>query len=132
VLALPDQEVDEGEELMWVESRQPGDPPPTIMLEAPMAGLISKVEIAVGSPSRRIRLIEIVDLSVVEASARVPQHLASKLKKGLKAQIRVPGFPGESFDANWRISEPYADADQRHGGGRFSRPKLLTSVYDQA
>ena len=33
VLALPDQTVDEGEELMWVESRQPGDPPPKIMLE---------------------------------------------------------------------------------------------------
>ena len=112
VLALPDQEVDEGEELMWVESRQPGDPPPTIMLEAPMAGLISKVEIAVGQPiSPDQSLIEIVDLSIVEASARVPQHLASKLKKGLKAQIRVPGFPGESFDAELAHLGAYADAD---------------------
>jgi hypothetical protein len=47
VLALPDQTVDEGEELMWVESRQPGDPPPTIMLPAPMAGLIAKVDMSV-------------------------------------------------------------------------------------
>ena len=40
VLALPHQTVEEGEELMWVESRQPGDPPPTVMLAAPISGLI--------------------------------------------------------------------------------------------
>lgn len=110
VLALPDQEVEEGEELMWVESRQPGDPPPTIMLEAPMAGHISKVDIAVGQPiSPDQSLIEIVDLSVVEAAARVPQHLASQLKKGMKAQIRVPGFPGETFEAELAHLGAYAD-----------------------
>lgn len=112
VLALPDQEVDEGEELMWVESRQPGDPPPTIMLSAPMAGTIAKVDIAVGQPiSPDQSLIEIVDLSVVEASARVPEHLASRLKKGLKAHIRVPGFPDKVFEAELAHLGAYADGE---------------------
>jgi multidrug efflux pump subunit AcrA (membrane-fusion protein) len=112
VLALPDQTVEEGEELMWVESRQPGDPPPTIMLPAPMAGLIAKVDIAVGQPITPDQsLIEIVDLSTVEASARVPEHLAAKLKKGQKAHIRVPGFPDKVFEAELAHLGAYADAE---------------------
>ncbi len=112
VLALPDQEVDVDEELMWVESRQPGDPPPTIKLTAPMSGLIAKVDIAVGQPiSPDQSLIEIVDLSIVEASARVPEHLASKLKKGLKAHIRVPGFPDKVFEAELAHIGAYADGE---------------------
>lgn len=110
VLALPDQEVDEGEELMWVESRQPGDPPPTVMLPAPMAGTIAKVDIAVGKPIEPAdALIEIVDLSVVEASARVPEHLAERLKKGLKAHIRIPAFPNQKFEAEIAHIGAYAD-----------------------
>ncbi len=112
VLALPDQDVDEGEELMWVESRQPGDPPPTIMLSAPMAGTIAKVDVSVGKPIEpNDALIEIVDLTTVEASAQVPEHLASKLKKGQKAHIRVPGFPDQVFEAELAHLGAYADGE---------------------
>lgn len=112
VLALPDQKVDENEELMWVESRQPGDPPPKIMLESPMSGIITKVDIAVGQPITPDQsLIEIVDLETVEASARVPEHFASKLKKGLKAHIRVPGFPDKVFEAELAHLGAYADGE---------------------
>jgi len=112
VLALPDQKVDENEELMWVESRQPGDPPPKIMLESPMSGIITKVDISVGQPITPDQsLIEIVDLDTVEASARVPEHFASKLKKGLKAHIRVPGFPDKVFEAELAHLGAYADGE---------------------
>jgi membrane fusion protein, heavy metal efflux system len=112
VLALPDQKVDENEELMWVESRQPGDPPPKVMLEAPISGIITKVNVAVGQPvSPDDLLIEIVDMSMVEASAHVPEHLASKLKKGIKAHIRVPGFAGKVFEAELAHLGAYADAE---------------------
>lgn len=112
VLALPDQKVDENEELMWVESRQPGDPPPKIMLESPMEGIIARVDIAVGQPITPDQsLIEIVDLTVVEADARVPEHLASALKKGLKAHIRVPGFPDKVFEAELAHVGAFADAE---------------------
>lgn len=112
VLALPDQQVDENEELMWVESRQPGDPPPKVMLEAPISGIITKVNTAVGQPvSPDDSLIEIVDMSVVEASAQVPEHLASKLKKGIKAHIRVPGFPGKVFEAELAHLGAYANGE---------------------
>ncbi|MFZ4766778.1 MAG: efflux RND transporter periplasmic adaptor subunit [Roseimicrobium sp.] len=110
VLALPDQEVDEGEELMWVESRQPGDPPPTVMLPAPMAGIIAKVDVAVGQPIEpNDALIEIVDLTTVEAAARVPEHLAGKLAKEQTARIRVSGFADKVFEAKLAHLGAYAD-----------------------
>lgn len=110
VLALPDQEVDEGEELMWVESRQPGDPPPTVRLEAPIAGTIAKVDIAQGQPiSPDQSLIEIVDLSQVEAAARVPEHLAGKLAKEQHARIRISAYPDKVFEAQLNHLGAYAD-----------------------
>jgi membrane fusion protein, heavy metal efflux system len=112
VLALPDQQVQEGDELVWVESRQPGDPPPQVMLPAPMSGLIAKVNIAPGQPvSPDDSLIEIVDLSVVEAAARVPEHLAGGLKKGVKARIRVSAFAQETFEAELAHLGVYADGE---------------------
>lgn len=110
VLALPDQEVDEGEELLWVESRQPGNPPPTIMLAAPISGLVTRVDIAVGQPIEpHLALIEIADLAVVEASARVPEHLAGRLARDQTAHIRLPGFPGRVFEAKLAHLGAYVD-----------------------
>jgi multidrug efflux pump subunit AcrA (membrane-fusion protein) len=112
VLALPDHEVAKGEELVRVESRQPGDPPPTVGLTAPISGIIAKVDIAVGQPITPDQsLIEIADLSTVHALARVPEHLASKLKEGLKAHIRVPGFPGKVFEAELEHIGAYAEGE---------------------
>lgn len=113
VLALPTQEVDEGDEVAWIESRQPGDPPPTVPLVAPMAGLVSKVDIAVGQPvTPDSSLIEIIDLSTVEAAAHVPQHLAGKLKLGLLAHIRVNALPDQVFEAKLAHIGAIADEDQ--------------------
>jgi cobalt-zinc-cadmium efflux system membrane fusion protein len=112
VLALPDQEVDQDEELMWVESRQPGDPPPTIRLGSPIAGTIAKVNIVQGQPIEpNDSLIEIVNLDTVEAAAQVPEHLAGKLKKGLKARIKVTGYPDKVFEAELAHLGAYADEE---------------------
>jgi cobalt-zinc-cadmium efflux system membrane fusion protein len=112
VLALPDQEVDQDEELMWVESRQPGDPPPTVRLGAPIAGTIAKVNISQGQPIEpNDSLIEIVNLETVEAAAQVPEHLAGKLKKGQKARIKISGYPDKVFEAELAHLGAYADEE---------------------
>lgn len=111
VLALPHQTVDEGDEVAWIESRQPGDPPPTIMLTAPISGLISRVDIAIGQPiSPDQTLMEIIDLATVEASAHVPQHLAGRLALGQTARIRLSVFPDEVFEAKLAHLAPIADS----------------------
>lgn len=114
VLVIPHQEVAAGDEVAWVESRQPGDPPPVVKLEAPIAGLVSKVNIAQGQPvSPDDALIEILDLSTVEAVASVPQHLAGRLKGGMQAHIRVTALPDRVFEA--KIAHIAAEADEAAG-----------------
>jgi cobalt-zinc-cadmium efflux system membrane fusion protein len=99
VVALPDMISEAGDELLWIESRQAGDPPPIVRLDAPIAGTIAEVKVAVGQPVEPgDSLIEIYDLQTVEAIASVPEHLAGRLAKGQKAEIRVPGFPDTVFE----------------------------------
>ncbi|MBK8039365.1 MAG: efflux RND transporter periplasmic adaptor subunit [Verrucomicrobiaceae bacterium] len=114
VLVIPHQGVDVDAEVAWVESRQPGDPPPVIKLTAPISGMVSKVNIAQGQPiSPDQELIEIMDLSTVEAAASVPQHLAGQLKVGLKAHIRVSALPEKLFEAT--LAHIAAEADEDSG-----------------
>ena len=107
----PDQEVAKGDEGRAHTSRQPGDPPPTIVLTAPLGGLVSKLEVKMGQPvAPESALMEIIDLSSVHALARVPEHLAHKLEKGQVAHIRVPGFPEEVFESQLEHVGAVADA----------------------
>jgi membrane fusion protein, heavy metal efflux system len=113
VIGKEDMQCAINDELLWVESRQPGDPPPVIRVDAPIAGVIAKVNVAQGQPVEPgMTLMEIYDLSVVEAVAAVPQHLAGRLGKGMEARIRVPGFPDE-----WtaELAHLGADADAVSG-----------------
>jgi cobalt-zinc-cadmium efflux system membrane fusion protein len=88
-----------GAEVVRIESRQPGDPPPSIVLKAPIGGLISASEARIGEPVDPDKaLLEITDLREVFAVARVPEHLAGKLKPGAVAHIRVSALPDEKFD----------------------------------
>lgn len=114
VLALPDMRCEQGDELVWVESRQPGDPPPTVRLDAPIAGLISEVKIAVGQPVEPgDTLVEIVNLSTIEADAAVPEHLVGKVQKGTKARMRVAAVPDEVFEVE--VAHLGASADPASG-----------------
>lgn len=88
-----------GADVARIESRQPGDPPPSVMLKAPLGGLVTASESRLGEPVEPDKaLLEITDLSEVQAVARVPEHLAGKLKPGSKAHIRVAALPEEKFE----------------------------------
>jgi len=101
VKAHIDTRVEKGAEVVVLESRQPGDPPPTIKLLAPISGLVAEVKVVPGQPVNvDDSLIEIVDLSDVHAMAAVPEHLAATLKPGMKARIRVAALPEREFLAD--------------------------------
>jgi cobalt-zinc-cadmium efflux system membrane fusion protein len=92
----------EGEVVLKVESRQAGDPPPVIELKAPADGLVIESEAHLGAPVEPEKeLMEILDLSRVWVVARVPQHQAAILKKGLVAKIRVPALGNEEMTAEY-------------------------------
>jgi len=106
-----DHQVEKGEVALTVETRQPGNPPPTIKISAPISGLVNSLLVAPGEPVEPDRaLAEVLDLSKVFAVASVPEHMAGKLKKGLKAKISVPAVPGQEFKADLEYLGTLADA----------------------
>ena len=106
-----DHPITQGETAFRVESRQLGDPPPTVTLSAPISGLVSAVHAVVGEPVDPDKpLAEILDLTTVYAIARVPEHLASRLKVGQRAQITVTAASEESFTTELHHIGAVADA----------------------
>jgi multidrug efflux pump subunit AcrA (membrane-fusion protein) len=93
-----DHFIKQGDLAVVVESRQFEDPPPTVRLTAPISGLVSATYIVPGEPISPDKILaEILDLSEVYAIARVPEHLAGRLRPGQKARITVAAAAGETF-----------------------------------
>lgn len=90
-------QVEAGQELVRIESRQAGDPPPSIVLKAPIAGVVSESHVRLGEPVDPDKeLLDILDLREVWAVARVPEHHAGRLEPGkTTAHIRVPALGPE-------------------------------------
>lgn len=92
--AAPGEHVKAGSEVVRVESRQPGDPPPVIPLKAPISGLVTRLDARLGDPVEPDKaLLEITDLSEVYAVARVPEHEAGRMKQGTSAFITIAALP---------------------------------------
>ncbi|MFZ9935534.1 MAG: efflux RND transporter periplasmic adaptor subunit [Luteolibacter sp.] len=90
--------VTKGEKLLLLESRQPGDPPPTIWLTAPADGTVTAVHTTLGAPVEPAdRLAEIADLRTIHLVATMPQAIAGKLAAGTRARVRFPVHPETEF-----------------------------------
>jgi len=123
-----DHSIKMGETAILVESRQPGNPPPTIALPSPMSGLVSETHVVPGEPIDPDKVLaEVLDLTEVYAIASVPQHLAGQLKIGEAARISVPAVPGRTFDANLEHLGVVADAtsDTVEAAFHVNNPDLL-------
>jgi len=95
----PGQSVEAGMPVISIESRQAGNPPPTITLDAPIDGLISEIDVQSGDPVEPDRhLLDVTDLRQVMAVANVFEHDAGNLKAGMQARIRVPAFRDRVFE----------------------------------
>ncbi len=100
LLAFEGARVSRGDVVTLVESRQPGNPPPTIELTAPIDGVISDNHISVGEPVEPdVPVMEILDLSEVYAVAYVPEDLVARLNLGMSARLRVSSLPDEVIEA---------------------------------
>jgi multidrug efflux pump subunit AcrA (membrane-fusion protein) len=123
-----DHPVEKGAEVVRIESRQPGEPPPTVRIDAPISGLVAKLDAVPGQPvSPDSQLMHIVDLTEVHAIARVPEHLAGALTKGKKAHIRVSSYPDKTFEAELEHIGSLADAETATVGAFFhvANPEML-------
>lgn len=111
VLVKHDHAITKGDIAVVIESRQFDDPPPKVNLTAPISGLVSATFVVPGEPVNPDKiLVEIIDLAEVYALARVPEHLAGRLKSGQKARITVAAASGEVFQADLEHLGVMADA----------------------
>ena len=114
VLIKHDHSIVAGELAVVIESRQTGNPPPSIELTAPLSGLISDIHVVPGKPvSPDDILAEIIDLSKVYAIARVPEQLAHLLRGGQKARLTVTAAGNQIYAA--RLEHLGALADPTSG-----------------
>ncbi len=91
--------VEKDQILVHVESRQPGNPPPTIELRAPISGLLVESHIRLGEPVEPDKeLLDISDLREVYAIARVPEDQAGKMAPGTKAHIRIAALGDQPLE----------------------------------
>ena len=102
--------VEEDQRIAVIESRQLGDPPPTVELFAPQAGLVVASHIRLGQPVEpSVELMDIADRSTVWAVAQIPEQEAASVSLGTRAYIRVPALGAELLDAKVLRFEVEAD-----------------------
>lgn len=93
--------VTKGDPIIKVESRQAGNPPPTITLRAPSSGIVADSHVRLGEPVDPSKeLLDILDLSKIWAVARVPQQEAGKIKIGTQARIHLPALQNKTILGN--------------------------------
>lgn len=109
------------------------------VIRAPFDGIVSARSIEPGQAiSVGTDLLEIVDISRVEAAVAVPTSRIAQVQVGQEANLSVDGFPGETFPATVVRISPVAEAgsravrvylqmdnpDERLRGGMFSTGSL--------
>ena len=115
--------VTQGDVIARLESRQAGSPPPMIDLKAPASGLITDSQAHLGAPVEPdTALMEILDLSTVWVTAKIPQHDAPVLKEGLTAKIRVAAIGDKELTAKFLRLGVGADSQMGTIDAIFSLP----------
>ncbi len=85
------------------------------LLKAPINGFIGKKNIEPGMSGLNLTTaaFEIVEISSVNIKIAVPENEIGKMKKGIKAQIRVAALNDKIFDGTMANISPVADAFSR-------------------
>ncbi|GAA5481247.1 efflux RND transporter periplasmic adaptor subunit [Haloferula sargassicola] len=123
VNAFMGEQVTEGQVLVRVESRQPGNPPPTIELRAPHDGLITASHVLKGQPVEPDKdLLDISDRSELWVVAQIPEQMAAGIGKGTSARIHFPALGGEPVTAELLRFGVQANRDAGSVEGVFQVP----------
>ncbi len=104
--------VKKGQAICKVESLLAGDPPPSLVLEAPIDGIVENLNVFKSSPlDVNDSLARIVDTKKIYAKASVFQDDFSKLKLGQVARIKIAAMGDEVFKGKLVKFSPFANSD---------------------
>ena len=111
--------VQAGDFLLAVESRQVGDPPPTIEFKAPIAGTIFEQPVFTGdSVEPNARLLTIADLTEVYLVGRLYEGQVAQVKKSQSVRIKAEAYPDDAFTGTVEGFLPRLDPETRTLGVR--------------
>ena len=106
--------VEKGQKLAEIQSRQIGNPPPIVAVEAPVSGVINDRGVTLGEsvdPSKE--LFHVIDLSQIVVQAEVYEEDVGKVKLGQDARVRALGYPNDSFEGKTTFVGLELDPDKR-------------------
>ncbi|WP_411844960.1 efflux RND transporter periplasmic adaptor subunit [Roseibacillus persicicus] len=100
VTARIGDQVTQGAILVEVESRQPGNPPPTISLKALRDGIVTEANVIKGMPiNPDDALLKVTDRSLMWVTAEIPEQRAAGIKAGTIAEVTFPALGGAPITA---------------------------------
>lgn len=106
--------VEKGQKLVDIQSRQIGNPPPIVTIEAMVGGLINERSVTLGeSVEPNKELFHIIDLSQVIIEAEVYEEDVGKVKLGQIARIRALGYPDDAFEGKITFVGAELDLEKR-------------------
>jgi RND family efflux transporter MFP subunit len=137
--------VRQGELIAEVDPSRPGFDFMRSPVYAPISGTVSRTPLSVGTTVSTGDSIMTISLAEnLEVMALIPEGDIGGLKLGLKAEVSLRAFPGESFPAMVTHIAPVLDPvsrtkmitlsfdrpDSRINAGMFARIALTTGAYD--
>lgn len=102
------------QKLAVIQSRQIGNPPPTITITAPMAGVVDERLVAPGEaiePNKPV--FHIADLSQVIVLAEAYEEDVAKITLGQEARVHAFAYPGASFTGTVSFLGQQLDPEKR-------------------
>lgn len=106
--------VEKGQKLVDIQSRQIGNPPPVVTIEAMVGGVINERSVTLGeSVEPNKKLFHIIDLSEVIVEAEVYEEDIGKVKLDQIARIRVLGYPDDVFEGKITFIGAELDPEKR-------------------
>lgn len=102
------------QKLAVIQSRQIGNPPPTITITAPMAGVVDERLVAPGEAIEPNKpLFHIADLSQVIVLGEAYEEDVAKIALGQEARVHALAYPGASFTGTVSFLGQQLDPEKR-------------------
>jgi multidrug efflux pump subunit AcrA (membrane-fusion protein) len=137
--------VQKGDMIAQVDPSKPGSSYALSPVIAPIAGIVVSTPASIGSTvTTASTIVMIAGSGGLEIEAFIPEREVGQLKVGLKADVTLEAFPGETFSARVSQLSPIVDPnsrtkkiiftftrnDERINAGMFARIKLNPRTYE--
>lgn len=103
-----------GDKLALVQSRVVGNPPPSVVIPAPMAGIVDVRNIIPGqSVEPNTTLFHISNVSRMRVVGKVYEEDLGKVRPGQPAHVKLLAYPKEMLEGTVTLVGPILDAETR-------------------